>query len=1053
MSNISEVEIQQYWSNNNVFQKSIDNNSNNNQYIFYDGPPFATGLPHYGHILAGFIKDSIGRFQTQKGYSVPRNAGWDCHGLPIEYEIEKQHNIKTRQEIENWGIGNYNNACKNIVLTYTSEWETTMNRLGRWVDFKNDYKTMDFKYMDSVWSVFGKIARKGMVYSSYRVMPYSIACKTPLSNFETQQNYQLVDDITVYVKFKFRNNINILVWTSTPWTLPSNICLAINKNIEYVLIKSVKDNELYIIAKNLLNVFETAKIEYTIVDTIDCKNLLGQTYEPLFDSYPTSNINNPFTIIHADYITDTDGTGIVHIAPSYGDEDYKACLNNNIIMKDDELYMSIDDQGYFIDSLHDIGGLFYKNMDKKDKKDGNTIILMKLKQDKKIFLQKNIKHNYPFCWRSDTPLMFRAVKTWFINVEMIKNRMVELNKQINWIPENIGSGRFHQWLVQARDWCIGRNRYWGTPIPIWQCSNGTLGCDPLDYIVIESAKQLEEYANLPKGTITDLHRDKIDHITFTLNGKTYKRITEIFDCWFESGAMPYASNYCGDNNFPADFIAEGLDQTRGWFYTLLVISTAVHDSIPFKNVIVNGLVLASDGKKMSKRLKNYPCPMEIVNKYGSDALRLYLLGSVATRGEPLKFNETSVYNQLKDIIIPLQNSLNFYIEYKQKYEYEYKTELGELNGSDVITNPLDCFAITYVFGQLNLIKTDIGNYLLSDAVKRIYNFVEILNNQYIKFNRYYFKGKESESGMKISLRILGKILEYMSCILASLMPYTAEYIWQKLFNDGKSVHLVHFSDIWLYNLTDNVINKASDMKYILNIIKQVQSLRSKNNISMSKPLETLIIRTESSIIPIITKYSSFILEELNVLNIDVNEFKLQDIDIDLKPNYIKIKSSFPELVSTISSLMSTLINDNNLKYNLVQGLKLDNGMDTECFNVIIKPKEIKNHLCQYSYVDGQNYVLYLNQTVSLELEYMTFARLIATQFKKMRKNCGLHVWDVVELAWSGESKYDLDNKICVDVINKICNTRLIKLLDDIEQYNDKIVYKEQYDNMILYILK
>ena len=1041
---INENDILKYWIDNDTFKSSIDDNPT---YIFYDGPPFATGLPHYGHILAGFIKDTIGRYQTQNSKSVPRKAGWDVHGLPIEYEIEKIYNIKTKQEIEIWGIDKYNQACRDIVMKYASEWDIIMSRMGRWIDFKNDYKTMDFDFMNSVWWVFSELANKKLVYPSYKVMPYSVACKTPLSNFETQQNYQDVEDTTLYVKFKLleKYDADLLIWTTTPWTLPSNLVIAINTNIKYSIIES---DGLYIIASSLINkVFGLAKKKYNIISEINGIELVGLKYEPLFNSYPIFDIR-AFRIIHADYITETDGTGLVHIAPSYGNDDYEACLKYGIISKTDELFMSIDDQGYFIKDLkglEDLEGIFYKN-------EGNTIIINKLKKSDKIYFLHKYKHSYPFCWRSDTPLMYRAVKSWFINVESIKDRMVELNKKINWVPSNIGENRFHNWLCQAKDWCVARNRYWGTPIPIWANI-----LDPSDYIVIKSANELEKLCNLEPNTINDLHRDKIDHLTFELNGATYKRINEIFDCWFESGSMPYASvGYPYKTNseqfkFPADFIAEGIDQTRGWFYTLLVISTALFDNIPFKNVIVNGLILASDGKKMSKRLKNYPDPMDVVNKFGSDALRLYLLNSPATKGDVLKFNEPNVQLMVKDIIIPLKNSVKFLLEYMEKFKIDYPNEVLYTVENYKTENPLDAYAIKYIGSLINTINNNLANYLLSDSIRNILNLIEMLNNQYIKFNRFAIKGKYNLENWKSSLSLLKILIEYIAINLAPLMPYFSEYIYQKFYNG--SVHLTKFKNYKLPYINTQIDEMANEMKHVICIINLVMSIKSKNNLSMKTPFEDILIKSPNHINQILIKYSNFISDELNILNIKVDTFNWLDIDIDIKPNFNEIKKNI--LMNNSIEIINKTINEINLnnddKRLLAQGVTI-NTIEPSMLNIIIKPHLINNYVSQYVYENNNNYCVYLNTIITDKIKELSYAKFIGSTFQKMRKNAGLHPWNPIHLGYTGNLLYPIEN--LQDCIYSVCNHKM----NDLNNKEFKIFYefnpaeiKEILNGIILYL--
>ncbi len=592
---MNENQVYQHWVDSDTFSQTIQSHKDAKTFVFFDGPPFATGLPHYGHVLAGFIKDTTLRYAHEQGHNVPRFAGWDAHGLPIEFEIEKELGIKTTQQVLEYGLGNYNEKCRSIVMRYSDAWEKTMGRLGRWIDFKNDYKTMTKEFMNSTWWVFSELYKKNRIYEGVRVMPYSTSCGTPLSNFETQQNHKEIQDDSLFIKLPINldgyPNSWIMVWTTTPWTLSSNYALCVNQELTYDLVEV--ENQNYIVAHDLIeSVFK--KVTTSFIRSYKGSELVGLTYTPAFTFNTMVKIED-YKIIAGSFVTSTDGTGVVHIAPSFGADDYTICLESGLIQKDSKLFLPLDSNGYVTQDIPELTGTFYKNGQDKSKLDLNTWVILQLKQSGYYYEKRQIVHNYPFCWRSDTPLIYRAISSWFVKVEDMRDQLVNLNTQINWIPGHIGSSRFASWLKSAKDWGISRNRFWGTPIPIWKSADG-------DVICVSSSYELEQLAGLEPGSITDLHRHNIDHIKILKDGKEYTRISEVLDCWFESGSMPYGSinrtgivellrnsesgiQLDGSSNpfiqtmdgkthqiLPADFIAEGLDQTRGWFYTLLVLS-------------------------------------------------------------------------------------------------------------------------------------------------------------------------------------------------------------------------------------------------------------------------------------------------------------------------------------------------------------------------------------------------------------------------------------------------------------------------------------------------
>ena len=616
-----EEKILNKWKKENTFSESLELRKKSNEFVFYDGPPFANGLPHYGHLLTGFVKDIIPRYQTMKANKVDRRFGWDCHGLPAEMESEKELGISGRKQIQDFGVENFNDHCRTSVMRYTKEWEGTVGRQARWVDFENDYKTMDLSYMESVIWAFKQLWDKGLVYEKDRVMPYSWKAETPLSNFETRldDSYRERKDPAVTVKFeildfklKLNNNKTFLIaWTTTPWTLPSNLACAVGKDIEYCIISL--NNENYVIAKSVLENYEKELDGNKIIKHILGSELIGLTYKPLFPYF--KNNNNSFRVLEAEFVNTEEGTGIVHMAPGFGEDDQTVCEANGI-----KLVCPVDDQGKFTQEVPDYEGLQVFEANEK--------IIQELKQKKLLIKKESYLHNYPHSWRTDEPLIYKSVNSWYVNVSSFKNRMVELNQEINWIPSHIKEGTFGKWLAGARDWSISRNRFWGSPIPVWKSD------DP-NYPRTDVYGSLDEIENDFGVRPENLHRPFIDNLTRPNpddpTGKSLmKRVPEVFDCWFESGSMPFAQvHYPFENkdwfesHFPADFIVEYIGQTRGWFYTMMVLSTAIFDKPPFKNSISHGIVLDTKGVKLSKKLRNYPEPEMIWKKYGADSLRWF----------------------------------------------------------------------------------------------------------------------------------------------------------------------------------------------------------------------------------------------------------------------------------------------------------------------------------------------------------------------------------------------------------------------------------------------
>lgn len=1046
-----ELEIYTRFNEFKIFKKSLEHNINLPEYKYLDGPPFATGLPHYGHLLAGYIKDSMTRYHHNKGSNVSRRAGWDCHGLPIEYEIEKKHKISNKDQIEEMGIDVYNGLCKDIVLEYTSEWEDIMLRCGRWIDFDNAYHTMDLSYMNSVWWVFSQLYKGGRAYEGVKVMGYSTRCATPLSNFEVNQNYQDVKDNTLYVKFKINNfhdkelgleldvETYALVWTTTPWTLPSNYALCVNSKIKYSLINSKDKN--YIIASDLiLECFK--ENEYTLIKEYDGKELVGLEYECLFNY---NDKVNKYKIIDGEFVTNKSGTGIVHIAPAFGEDDYNICIKHNIINKMSKLFIPIDDNGNVDNLIPEMQSKPFKTMEKSSdvNKDLNTWVIVKLKEKDLLFKQKQIDHSYPFCWRSNTPLIYKAVNSWFIKVDDIRQDLCENNSKINWNPSSIGKNKFHNWLSGAIDWGISRSRYWGTPIPIWKSNDG-------DIICVESSLELERLLNLEENTLKDIHREFIDNLIIKKDGKEYKRISDTFDCWFESGCSPYAT--CGENNegivkmlnngyelindnetlyikkenhvskiLPADFIAEGVDQTRGWFYTLLVLSTSLFNMIPFKNVIVNGIILAADGKKMSKNLKNYPEINTIIEKYGSDATRLYLLSSPAVNAESFKFDENGVYNIVKDILIPLNSAVSFLTEYLNLYMNSNNYNPIDLKSD--IQEPINLWMINKYNEIYNEMKFNMDNYNLSSACKTLYNLVEILNNGYIKIGRNYLKGKEGNNLWKESLNVLFRIIYLISINYRHLIPFQSEIIYDKIkeyldeTTTVESVHLISHSYEKILNVNIAKYNneiKINEFETVYSLITSINQIKSKNNINLKKPVNKITVLDASQNI-VNNNMQKLIKDITNVLILEfknISEYNITKTIVPIKAFIFKKYGK--NITETFNKLMKMSLEE--LEY-VINSRTLDNfEFDESLFNINYK-LDIENYklLCSSHYLNGNNILIITDIQENELVNKMYYFKQVASSIQKARKNGGLHPWDKIKVYISGNPKYEFD----CDAINYI----------------------------------
>lgn len=973
-----EEKILSFWKKNNTFEASLESREKSPHFSFYDGPPFATGLPHYGHLLAGTIKDVIPRYKTMKGFYVKRRFGWDCHGLPVENEIEKNLGLSGASSIEKYGIANFNEKCREIVLRYTKEWQQIVERMGRWVDFSNTYHTMDLTFMESVFWVFKSLYEKGLVYEGFKVMPFSAKLGTPLSNFEAGENYKDVDDPSLTVRFRLEKEPNtyFLIWTTTPWTLVSNLALMAGPEIAYVKIRDLDLGTFYILAESRLSYYYPDPSKYEIKEHLTGKDLEGISYIPLFSYFANHKEKGAFRVLLEESVSLEEGTGLVHSAPAFGEVDFYACQKAGI-----ELVCPVDNNGQFTEEIPEYLGLFVKDADKA--------IIKRIKEQGDLVKQGTCHHRYPFCWRSDTPLIYKAVRTWFVKVEALKDKMVEVNKQIHWTPAHIKEGRFGKWLEGARDWAISRNRYWGTPIPIWRAPSGSLR-------VIGSIEELEK---LSKRKINDLHRHLIDDITFEIEGETYTRIPEVFDCWFESGSMPYAQNHYPFENkelhketFPADFIAEGLDQTRGWFYTLTVLSTALFQKPAFKNVVVNGIILASDGSKMSKRLKNYPDPMEVVHKYGADAVRLYMLHSPAVKADDLCFQESGVELVLRQILIPMQNALTFFLTYAEIYKWEPKKGDWQRAYQNP-TSVLDRWLISKVNQLIHKVEKGMNEYDLSQAVEPFVGFVNDLTNWYIRRSRRRFWEEEASQDRENAFATLYYTLSELAKIAAPFVPFITEEMWQalKIEEMESSVHLADFST-YQEQMRDCDLEEA--MEFVQQAVSLGHSLRKEQKLKVRQPLAsaTLICKNPKNI-AFLQEHHSLIADELNVKQVYFEENEEKFVQLFAKPNYKilgkKLGKKMKEAQSLIESFpYATLA---SILSGGTQEIVFD---DKEVFTVTSDEVEVRREVKEgLAAANSGSLTIALDIHLNEELIQEGLSREIVNKVNTMRREMGFEVTD------------------------------------------------------------
>ncbi len=978
-----EKEVVEFWKKNNIFEKSMENRKDGENYTFFDGPPTANGRPHIGHVLTRVIKDIIPRYRTMKGYHVLRKAGWDTHGLPVELEVEKSLGISGKPQIEDYGIEDFVKKCKDSVFTYQSEWEEMSDRVGFWADMDNPYVTYHNDYIESVWWALKQIWDKKLLYKGHKIMPYCPRCGTSLSSHEVAQGYKDLKENSLIAKFRVKGMENeyLLAWTTTPWTLPANVGLCVNPSETYVKIET--EGEKYILAKALLD--SVIKTEYTILSESSGTELCGTEYEPLYTFIePEGGKKN--IVVADNYVTMSDGTGIVHIAPAFGEDDSRVCKENGMAFVN-----HVNTQGKFVEATGEWAGLFVKDTDK--------LVIRDLKDRGLLFEVIPFEHSYPFCWRCDTPLLYYACDTWFIKMSAVRDRLLANNDTVNWMPDNIKHGRFGNFLENVIDWGLSRSRYWGTPLPIWECSCGHREC-------IGSIAELKEKGiNVPDDI--ELHKPYVDnvHLKCEKCGGEMKRVSEVIDCWFDSGSMPFAQwHYPFENeelfkqNFPADFISEAIDQTRGWFYTLIAISTLLFDKSPYKNVIVLGHVQDKNGQKMSKHKGNVVNPWDVLNKQGADAARWYFYSNSAP-WLPNRFFDEAVSEAQRKFLGTLWNTYAFYVLYANIDNFDptkYTLDKSKLT-------LLDKWILSKLNGVIRTVDKNLEEYKITESARAIQEFTDELSNWYVRRSRERFWVSELTEDKICAYMTLYTVLVEFSKVCAPFVPFMTEMIYRNLVlnvdkNAPESIHLCDFPK------ADPELDFAeieADMDAARRVVILGRACRNAANIKNRQPIAKIYVQTSDEIGGV---YRDIILDELNVKEIEITDNAGAFISYNFKPQLKTMGPKYGKLVRPIFEEVNRL--------DGAEVMAKLNGGETICLTVdgadveIGKDDVLVETLQKDGFVSDSDavYTVVLDTNLTSELIEEGFVREILSKIQTMRKDSGFEVQDNIKVGFCGSDK-------------------------------------------------
>ena len=997
-----EHEMAEVWKEKNIIKKNFDMNKGKRYFTFYDGPPTANGMPHAGHIITRVMKDIIPRYKVMKGYQVIRKAGWDTHGLPVELEIEKKLGISGKEQIEEYGVEKFVKECKESVFKYVHEWEEMTNKVGYWVDMEHPYVTYYNEYIESVWWALKEMWNKGLLYEGHKVMPYCPRCGTALSSHEVAQGYKDVKDLTCIAKFKLKNEDKyVLAWTTTPWTLPSNLALCVNKAYDYCDVKVKVDEdkyEVYVLAKDLVDTVLKDK-EYEVLNVYKGSELLGKEYEQLM---PFAKVDGKaFVIIHGDYVSLSDGTGIVHIAPAYGEDDSLVSKQNGIAFVN-----LVDKEGKFVDDVEPWKGRFVRDCD--------VDICKWLEAENKLFAKERHVHSYPHCWRCDTPLLYYPKESWFVAMSKLRDNLVENNDKVNWYPENIKKGRFGNFLENVIDWGISRDRYWGTPLPIWTCEDESCGHREC----IGSIAELKEKGiDVPENI--ELHKPYIDNVYLKCPkcGKKMKRAKEVIDCWFDSGSMPFAqwhypfeNQEMFKNNFPAQFISEAIDQTRGWFYTLTAVGTALFNKIPFENCIVLGHVLDGKGQKMSKSKKNGVDPLVLLNTVGADATRWYFYtGSAPWISSRLSIE--NVQESQRGFLSTLWNVYSFYVLYAQIDNFnplEYKDFKSE--------NVMDRWIISKLNTLVKTVDEKLEKYDITGAGYLIEDFTDELSNWYVRRNRERFWAQDLTDEKIGAYVTLYRVLTTLIKVAAPFVPFITDEIYQNLVygldsSAPESVHLCYWPEVNDKEV-DLQLEKEMDLAY--KIVKLGRSARNSENIKNRQPLSKMLISVDT--LP--EYYGNIVKDELNVKEVVLGADMSEYVNFEIKPNLPVLGKEYGRLIPKIKeelSKMNQMDLANKVKAGKVETIFVDDteiALDSNNLLITMQGKE------GYAFAGEGEVGVVLDTTITPELKEEGYLREILSKVQNMRKDKGFEVLDKINLYVSGNDMLEEVVKKYADEIKR-----------------------------------